>query len=69
VKKKRTGKLKLGAQKPPIQNVTGKGSYGQQGANAAAKRNRIKISGLDTRTRGHVSARGKRSQAHRDTKH
>jgi len=35
-------------------------------ASAAAKKNRIKISGLDSRTRGHVSARGKRSQAKRD---
>jgi len=33
---------------------------------AAAKQNRVKISGLTTRTRGHVSARGKRNQARRD---
>ena len=42
--------------------------YGQQGAAAAAKHARIKVSGLDTRMRGHVSARGKRSQASRDAK-
>lgn len=37
-------------------------------AKTAAKQDRIKISGLTTRTRGHVSARGKRSQARRDAK-
>jgi hypothetical protein len=42
--------------------------YGQQGASAAAKRDRIKTAGRDTRTRAHVSARGKRSQARRDSK-
>jgi hypothetical protein len=35
-------------------------------AKTAAKRDRIKVSGLTTRTRGHVSARGKRSQTRRD---
>jgi hypothetical protein len=35
---------------------------------AAAKKNRIQISGLTTRTRGHVSATVKRSQAKRDTR-
>lgn len=38
------------------------------GAQTAAKKNRVKMSGLTTRTRGHVSARGKRSQARRDGK-
>lgn len=35
-------------------------------ANTAAKKTRISMSGLTTRVRGHVSARGKRSQARRD---
>lgn len=35
-------------------------------AEAAAKRARVKASGLTTRIRGHVSARGKRAQGRRD---
>jgi hypothetical protein len=38
----------------------------QFNATAAAKNDRVKISGLTTRTRGHISARGKRKQAARD---
>jgi hypothetical protein len=37
-------------------------------AHHAVKRTRIKMSGKDTRFKGHVSARGKRAQARRDTK-
>ena len=37
-------------------------------AKAAAKSTRIKVSGKDSRVRGHVSAAGKRSQARRDGK-
>ena len=37
-------------------------------AQAAAKKTRIKVSGKDSRVRGHVSAAGKRSQARRDGK-
>jgi hypothetical protein len=37
-------------------------------AKAAAKLSRIKRSGLDSRVRGHVSAKGKRAQARRDSK-
>jgi hypothetical protein len=40
----------------------------QQAARTAAKQARIQASGLTTRTRGHVSARGKRAQARRDAK-
>jgi hypothetical protein len=40
----------------------------QKGASTGAKRNRFKISGLDTRIHSHVSARGNRSQARRDVK-
>jgi len=36
-------------------------------AKTAAKRARIKTSGLTTRTRGHVTARGRRKQARRDS--
>jgi hypothetical protein len=42
--------------------------YGQQAAGAAATRGRIKTAGPDTRIRAHVAARGKRSQARRDSK-
>jgi hypothetical protein len=38
----------------------------QLGAAAAAKQSRVSRSGLTTRVRGHVSARGKRAQARRD---
>jgi hypothetical protein len=41
---------------------------GQKGANAAAKRQRVAVSGLENRTRGHVSARGRRKQARRDAR-
>jgi hypothetical protein len=37
-------------------------------AHDAVKRTRIKMSGKDTRFKGHVSARGKRAQASRDSK-
>lgn len=36
-------------------------------AASAAKKTRVKVSGLDTRVRGHVSARGKRAQGRRDS--
>jgi hypothetical protein len=42
--------------------------YGQQGASVAIPRNRIKIAGLDARIHAHVMARGRRSQARRDSK-
>ncbi|MEI8022447.1 MAG: hypothetical protein WCH39_29830, partial [Schlesneria sp.] len=37
-------------------------------ASVAAKQTRIKMSGKDSRVRGHVSASGKRNQARRDGK-
>ena len=37
-------------------------------ASVAAKQTRIKMSGKDTRVKGHTSASGKRNQARRDTK-
>ncbi len=37
-------------------------------ASVAAKQTRIKMSGKDSRVKGHVSASGKRNQARRDTK-
>jgi hypothetical protein len=41
---------------------------GQKRAESAAKRSRTKQAGLDGRRLGHVSARGKRAQARRDSK-
>jgi hypothetical protein len=41
---------------------------GQQSARTAAKDARFAQSGLDSRTRGHVSARGKRTQSRRDSR-
>ncbi len=40
----------------------------QRGAKTKAKKARIQQSGLTTRTRGHISARGKRSQGRRDSR-
>jgi hypothetical protein len=40
----------------------------QRRANTAAKKSRIRKSGLESRVQGHVSARGKRDQARRDSK-
>jgi len=42
--------------------------YGQPGARPAATRDRIKTAGVDTRIRAAVAARGRRSQARRDSK-
>ena len=42
--------------------------YGQPGASAAATRDRIKSAGRETRIQAYVSARGKRSQARRDSR-
>ena len=66
--KKASKKSKRPAQVGLTRTHIGPDQYGQQGATAAAKRDRIKASGLDTRMRGYVSARGKRSQASRDAK-
>jgi hypothetical protein len=61
-------KLTWPSQEVPTKTNTGPDQYGQQGSTAAAKRARIKVSGLDSRKRGYVSARCKRSQASRDAK-
>jgi hypothetical protein len=66
-KRKTAKKPKWPAQAALTRTQIGPDHYGQQGATAAAKRARVKASGQDTR-RGHVSARGKRSQASRDAK-
>jgi len=42
--------------------------YGQQGARPGATRDRMKTAGVDTRIRAAVAARGRRSQARRDSK-
>ena len=57
----------------PVQEVatktnTGPDQYGQQGSTASANRDRIKASGQDSRARGYLSGRCKRSQASRDAK-
>ncbi len=44
------------------------GSNLQKSAETAEKRGRLKASGLVTRIRGHVSARGKRAQGRRDSR-
>ena len=67
-KKKTAKKLTWPGQEAPTKTNTGPDQYGQQGSTAAANRSRIKVSGQDTRTRGYVSARCKRSQASRDAK-
>ena len=67
-KQKTAKKLTWPAQEVPTKTNTGPDQYGQQGSTAAANRARIKVSGQDTRTRGYVSARCKRSQASRDAK-
>lgn len=67
-KQKTAKKLTWPAQEVLTKTNTGADQYGQQGSTAAANRAWIKISGQDTRTRGHVSARCKRSQASRDAK-
>jgi hypothetical protein len=67
-KQKTAKKLTWPAQAAPTKINTGPDHYGQQGTTAAANRARIKVSGQDSRTRGYVSARCKRSQASRDAK-
>ena len=67
-KTKTAKKSKWPAQAVLTRTHIGPDHYGQPGATAAAKRSRIKVSGMDSRMRGHVSARGKRSQASRDAK-
>jgi hypothetical protein len=69
VKTKKAVKKPVGA---PSTLAKGKGTkkaaVPTKSANIAAKQTRLKMSGKDTRVRGHVSAAGKRNQARRDTK-
>ncbi len=59
-------KLELATNKPVSRlNLN---SRDQQSSKTKAKKARIEQSGLTTRTRGHVSARGKRAQGRRDRK-
>jgi len=71
-KKKPAASASVGKATPPVaQPKTGAASptdTQQVRVKAAAKKARIQASGLTTRTRGHVSARGKRSQSRRDAR-
>jgi hypothetical protein len=67
VKKKSATKKPPAAVPPEIPAMPLKGKK-QLDATTAAKEARIQASGLTTRTRGHVSARGKRSQTRRDSR-
>ena len=63
----------LGGKTPPAQAQPNLGAAASKGTQqvrvkAAAKKARVQASGLTTRTRGHVSARGKRSQSRRDAR-
>jgi hypothetical protein len=53
---------------PPTTGATSPKDTKQVRVKAVAKQARIQASGLTTRTRGHVSARGKRSQSRRDSR-
>jgi len=66
--KKKAGKpaVPKSATSPTAGPTKGKKSALPSAAGTAAKQQRIKLSGLTTRTRGHVIARGKRNQARRD---
>jgi hypothetical protein len=66
--KERRAAQKRATQALPPKSSTGPDRYGSKGAATAANRARFKTSGLDTRIRGHVSARGRRVQARRDAR-
>jgi hypothetical protein len=75
IKKETAKKQSASASGAAVTGVTRKksgssplGSGSQKSAETAAKRGRLKASGLDTRIRGHVSARGKRAQGRRDSR-
>jgi len=74
-KKKTSGAEKIARQsaKPKrgrsaVEALTALDRERQQTLQSAAKEERIKRTGVTSRVRGHVSARGKRSQARRDSK-
>jgi hypothetical protein len=52
----------------PAQRASPPDDGRQRRAKTTAKKSRIRKSGLDSRVLGHVSARGKRNQARRDSK-
>lgn len=66
--KKPTGKQNLGNIPADAPKATQKKSGKRAEVKAQAKGKRILKSGLTTRTRGHVSARGKRAQGRRDSR-
>lgn len=72
-KAKLLARKKTATKKPPVAAqpkapaLPFKGTQ-QLGAKTAAKKSRVQASGLTTRTRGHVSARGKRNQSRRDSR-
>ena len=76
LKKKLPARKKAAVQQPPAAAESTRPavpasplkSARQLRAATAAKQARIQASGLNTRTRGHVSARGKRNQARRDAR-
>lgn len=63
---KKSAKPKRG--RSAVEALTAQDRERQQQLQSAALRDRIKRTGLTSRVRGHVSARGKRSQARRDSK-
>lgn len=68
----KAAKISAKATKKPASKLTGSIGLSApaeiKNAKTAAKKTRIKISGADTRVRGHVSAQGKRAQSRRDAK-
>jgi hypothetical protein len=66
-KKKKTPRKKKSVPSDPPSNSPAL-SKQQLAAKASAKKTRIKKSGLTTRVRGHVSARGRRDQGRRDAR-
>ena len=65
---KKAAKRKWPALVQMVKNSITADSANQKKTSAAAKRSAIQFSGKDTRTYGHTSAAGKRSQAKRDAK-
>lgn len=68
VSKKAIGGPSLTAKAKRVSKVAQTKVARTKGAVAAAKSTRIKVSGKDSRVQGHISSRGKRSQARRDSK-
>jgi hypothetical protein len=64
---KKTAKKKV-AKAPKKAGLVSKDAGQQLAATTAAKKSRIKASGLLARVRGHVVARGRRAQGKRDSR-